>query len=352
MRGPLLASLSILLAAASGAAAVEPAEPATAAGTGTARGPLVHTYSIVARDPATGALGVAVQSHWFQVGPIVPWAEPGVGAVATQSFVEVSYGPRGLDLMRAGKSPKEALDQLTEADEHRAVRQVAMVDARGRVAAWTGESCIPAAGHQTGEGYSVQANLMDKPTVWGAMAKAYEGSAGKPLAERLLAALDAAEAEGGDIRGRQSAALLVVSGDKPAESWGGRKVDLRVDDHPDPLGELRRLYGLHLAYEAMNAGDEAMAAGDTAAAVRHYSDAVGRAPDIVELPFWQAVTLFSEGREEEALPIFREVFAAEPRWAELVTRLPGVGLLPKEPEALEKILSVTPKAAASEAEKP
>ncbi len=333
MRRPLLASILILSIAAPAAAAGAPAA---------ARGPLVHTYSIVARDPATGDLGVAVQSHWFQVGPIVPWAEPGVGVVATQSFVEVSYGPKGLAAMRAGKSPEEALGQLTAADEQRAVRQVAMVDARGRVAAWTGDKCIPAAGHATGDGYSVQANLMDKPTVWGAMAKAYEGSAGKPLAERLLAALDAAEAEGGDIRGRQSAALIVVAGEKPADPWGGRNVDLRVDDHPDPLGELRRLYGLHLAYEAMNAGDAAMATGDVAAATRHYTEAAELAPDIVELPFWQAVTLFTEGREEEALPIFRRVFAAEPRWAELVRRLPGVGLLPEDPEALKRILAVAP----------
>lgn len=335
MRRPLLASALILLSLASTASAAELSAAE--------RGPLVHTYSIVARDAATGELGVAVQSHWFQVGPIVPWAEPGVGAVATQSFVEVSYGPRGLELMRAGKAPQEALDQLLAADEQKSVRQVAMVDARGRVAAWTGDKCIPAAGHRTGEGYSVQANLMEKPTVWDAMATAYEASAGQPLAERLLAALDAAEAEGGDIRGRQSAALIVVSGEKPAQPWGGRKVDLRVDDHPDPLAELRRLYGLHLAYESMNAGDEAMATGDTAAAVRHYSAAVERAPHVVELPFWQAVTLFAEGREEEALPIFRDVFAAEPRWVELVQRLPGVGLLPDDPEALKKILSVAPE---------
>ena len=291
------ALLACLLNLAAAVAAADPGTAARPTGAGRATlGPLAHTYSIVARDPATGDLGVAVQSHWFQVGPTVPWAEPGVGAVATQSFVEVSYGPKGLELMRGGKSPQEALDRLTAADEQRAVRQVAMVDARGRVAAWTGEKCIPAAGHQTGEGYSVQANLMDKPTVWGAMAAAYEGSAGKPFAERLLAALDAAEAEGGDIRGRQSAAILVVSGEKAAQPWGGRKVDLRVDDHPAPLAELRRLYELHLAYEAMNAGDEAMAKGDVAAAVGLYTQAAERAPDIVELPFWQAVTLFSEGR--------------------------------------------------------
>lgn len=354
MRRPLLACLLVLTAVTAVPIAADPGAagvPDRAALPGRAAlGPLAHTFSIVARDPETGDLGVAVQSHWFQVGPTVPWAEPGVGAVATQSFVEVSYGPRGLELMRAGKSPEEALAQLTAADEQRAVRQVAMVDARGRVAAWTGESCIPAADHRTGDGYSVQANLMDKPTVWPAMAAAYEASAGKPLAERLLAALDAAQAEGGDIRGRQSAALLVVSGQRVEHPWQGRKVDLRVDDHPEPLVELRRLYGLHLAYEAMNAGDEAMATGDVAAAVRHYTEAAGRAPDIVELPFWQAVTLFSEGREDEALPIFRRVFAAEARWIELVRRLPGVGLLPDDPEKLERILAVAPEGAGGHGE--
>jgi uncharacterized Ntn-hydrolase superfamily protein len=308
---------------------------------GRAAGPLYHTYSIVARDAATGELGVAVQSHWFQVGAVVPWAEAGVGAVATQSFVEVSYGPKGLELMRQGLSAQEALDRLVEADAQRDVRQVAMVDARGRVAVWTGPKCIAAAGHQTGDGYTVQANLMENDTVWPAMARAFEGAKG-PLAERLLAALDAAQAEGGDIRGRQSAALLVVRGAPTGRPWKDRAVDLRVDDAPEPLGELRRLYARHLAYEAMNAGDDAVAAGDVKAAVGHYTKAAGLAPDIVELPFWQAVTLYSEGREAEALPIFRRVFAAEPKWAELVPRLPASGLLPADPGKIERILAEAP----------
>jgi uncharacterized Ntn-hydrolase superfamily protein len=314
---------------------------------GAVRDPLAHTYSIVARDPATGELGVAVQSHWFQVGTAVPWAEAGVGAVATQSFVEVSYGPKGLELMRRGMSAPEALEKLLAADEQRDVRQVAMVDAKGRVAAWTGPKCIQAAGHTTGDGWSVEANLMEKDTVWPAMARAFEAATG-PLAERLLAALDAAQAEGGDIRGRQSAALLVVRGTPSGEPWRDTVVDLRVDDSPEPLAELHRLYDRHLAYQAMNAGDDAFATGDVKAALGHYSKAAEMAPDIVELPFWQAVTLASDGREAEALPIFRRVFAAEPIWAELVTRLPAAGLLPDDPELLGRIQAQAPGAEPTE----
>ena len=320
------------------------AEPAAG---GRPAGPLAHTFSIVARDPASGQLGVAVQSHWFQVGTVVPWAEAGVGAVATQSFVEPSYGPKGLALMAGGWSPQETLDQLTEADEQRAVRQVAMVDAEGRVAAWTGERCIDAAGHQTGDGYSVQANLMDKATVWPAMARAYEAALADPAIDfpgALLAALDAAQAEGGDIRGRQSAALIVVRARTTGDPWRDRRVDLRVDDSPQPLAELRHLLVRHRAYEEMNAGDEAVAVEDFAAALEHYSRAAELAPDVAELPFWQAVTLFYGGREDEALPIFQRVFAAEPRWARLVPRLPAAGLLPDDPAKIERILAVAPPA--------
>lgn len=304
--------------------------------------PLAHTYSIVARDPATGNFGVAVQSHWFQVGPIVPWAQAGVGAVATQSFVRVDYGPRGLELMGKGKSAREALEQLVAEDAQKNVRQVAMVDARGGVAAWTGESCIAEAGHHEGKGYSVQANLMDKSTVWPAMARAYESGDGD-FADRLLAALEAAEAEGGDIRGKQSAALIIVRAESTGKSWEDRLVDLRVDDHADPLAEMRRLLNLHRAYEDMNAGDEAMAEDEIDKAVALYSRAAKRVPEIVEMPFWQAVTLFLAGREDDALPIFRDVFAREDRWLRLVPRLPASGLLPDDPEKIRKILAVAPR---------
>jgi uncharacterized Ntn-hydrolase superfamily protein len=307
--------------------------------------PLAHTYSIVARDPATGDFGVAVQSHWFQVGTVVPWAEAGVGAVATQSFARIDYGPKGLELMRQGKSAKEALDQLVAQDPEKDVRQVAMVDAQGRVAVWTGPRCITAAGHQTGiegKGYSVQANLMDKATVWPAMAKAFESAKGD-LADRMLAALEAAQAEGGDIRGSQSAALIVVKAKSSGEPWNDRRIDVRVDDNPQPLAELRRLLELHRAYEEMNRGDEAVAKNDFQAALGHYTKATGLAPGIVELPFWQAVTLFVAGQEDKALALFRDVFAKEPVWARLVPRLPASGLLPEDPKKIEKILSVAPK---------
>lgn len=303
--------------------------------------PRAHTYSIVARDPASGELGVAVQSHWFQVGPTVAWAEAGVGAVATQSFARIDYGPLGLAAMKQGRTARQALDELLPQDPGSAVRQVAMLDTRGGVAAWTGGKCIAAAGHHTGAGYSVQANLMDKATVWPAMARAFEAAKGD-LALRMLAALEAAEAEGGDIRGRQSAALVVVRARSTGKSWEDRLVDLRVDDHPAPLAELRRLLDLHRAYEEMNQGDEALAANDVKAALAHYTKASTLAPQVREIPFWQAVTLFAGGHEEEALPIFRRVFAAEDRWVRLLPRLPAAGLLPDDPAKLAKILAQAP----------
>ena len=301
-----------------------------------------HTYSIVARDPVTGDFGVAVQSHWFQVGPAVPWVEAGVGAVATQSFTRVDYGPLGLALMRSGKSPSEALASLLATDAQKDVRQVAMVDRHGAVAAWTGPKCIAAAGDRQGKGYSVQANLMDNPGVWPAMAAAYEGASGD-LAERLLVALEAAERAGGDIRGRQSAALVVVRAESTGKPWEDRLVDLRVDDAEAPLVELRRLLVLHRAYAEMNQGDEAAAKEEWSAAVGHYTKAAELAPGIAELPFWEAVTLFMAGREEEALPIFAAVFAREERWATLVPRLPASGLLPADPARIARILAVKPR---------
>jgi uncharacterized Ntn-hydrolase superfamily protein len=296
------------------------------------------TYSIVARDPATGEMGVAVQSHWFSVGSVVPWAEAGVGAVATQSFVEPSYGPLGLTLMRTGKSAPEALKALLAGDPGEAVRQVAMVDARGGVAVHTGGKCIPAAGHAAGDQFSVQANLMESPLVWPAMAKAFTGARGD-LAERMLAALEAAQGAGGDIRGMQSAALLVVRGASTGRPWSDTVYNLRVEDSPEPLSELKRLLRLQRAYNHASAGDEHAAAGKMDEALREYGDAARLAPEVLELPYWEAVALASNGRLEEALPIFRDVFAKEPQWADLTTRLPSVGLLPKDPELLRKILS-------------
>ena len=299
----------------------------------------VNTYSIVARDAKTGELGVAVQSHWFSVGSGVPWAEAGVGAVATQSFIDPSYGPLGLSLMRAGRTASEALAALVAGDSGRDVRQVGMVDAKGNVATHTGKLCIPAAGGQAGKDYVVQANLMDKATVWPAMARAFEATTGD-LAERMLAALDAAEKEGGDIRGKQSAALIVVKGTSTGRPWADRAFDLRVDDHPEPLVELRRLVRLQRAYTRMTHGDDCVAVKDWTCAEREYGAAEEMFPDNAEMAFWHAIALASNGRLEPARPLFKKAFAADARWRELVKRLPEVEQLPKDPKLLEQILAI------------
>lgn len=300
----------------------------------------VATYSIVARDSTSGEIGVAVQSHWFSVGPIVPWAEAGIGAVATQSFVEPGYGPLGLTLMRAGKTGPEALRALVSADKDSAVRQVAMIDASGRVAAYTGARAIIAAGHHVGSQYSVQANLMDKPTVWPAMARAFESAKGD-LAERLLQALEAAEREGGDIRGRQSAAIIVVGRTNTGRPWVDRKLDLRVEDHPNPVAELRRLVAMARLYQRMNEGDELVTKNDIAGAVASYGAATSALPDSAtngEAVFWTGISLASVGRVDEALPYLRRAYARDRRWAELVTRLPHSGLLPDDKQLVARLV--------------
>ncbi|MDT4954027.1 MAG: hypothetical protein QOJ02_2165 [Acidobacteriota bacterium] len=297
----------------------------------------VHTFSIVARDPETGELGVAVQSHWFSVGAIVPWAEAGIGAVATQSFVDPSYGKLGLDLMRVGRSAPDALKALLAGDEGREVRQVAMIDAQGRVDAWTGKNCIQSAGHIVGKNYSAQANLMANDKVWPAMSRAFETTKGD-LAERMLAALDAAQSAGGDIRGRQSAALIVVSGKPTGKPWADRVFDLRVDDSPEPLKELRRLVTLQRAYNHMNAGDLAVEKKDNEGALREYGAAEKLVPDNAEMIYWHAVALVNMGRVDESLPLFRRVFTMDKNWVELTPRLAKVGLLPDDAKVIERIL--------------
>lgn len=301
----------------------------------------VATYSIVARDSVTGEMGVAVQSHWFSVGAIVPWAEAGVGAVATQSFVEPAYGPLGLELMRMGRSAPEALKALVTTDQGEAVRQVAMVDARGGVAAHTGRRAIFAAGHQVGAQFSAQANMMERESVWGAMANAYAASTGD-LAERLLAALEAAEGEGGDIRGRQSAAIVVVATESTGRPWVDRLFDLRVEDHPNPVGELRRLVGLQRAYRKLNEGDEFMTHNQVEAAMQSYTEAMQLVPDEAtngEAPFWVGITLASVGRVEEGLPYLVRAQAQDARWSELVSRLPASGLLPDDDALVARLVA-------------
>ena len=297
------------------------------------------TFSIVARDENTGQLGVAVQTHWFAVGAMCPWIEAGVGVVATQSLVEVSYGPKSLDLLRAGKTAHEALKTLLDADENNAVRQVAVIDCQGNVAVHTGERCIREAGHVKGGSFSVQANMMKNSSVWPAMARAFENADGS-LAERMLAALFAAQAEGGDIRGKQSAVMLVAEGDKTDEPYRHQLVNIRVDDHPEPLIELKRLLDIQNAYDLMNEGDELMAKDLNEEAKAKYSQAAGLASDLLELPFWQAVTLADTGKLDQAIPLFQKIFMRNPDWAELVMRLPAAGLMKDDPQVLKKIHSL------------
>lgn len=299
--------------------------------------PILHTYSIVTRDEKSGQFGVAVQSHWFNVGSLCPWVEAGVGAVATQSSVKVSYGPQGLKLMREGKSAQGALYALLAEDEDRETRQVAMLDACGNVAVHTGTRCIAKAGHVAGSGFSVQANMMKKDTVWGAMAEAFQKAQGD-LAERLLAALQAAQAEGGDIRGKQSAAMLVADGIRSEEPYEHILINLRVDDHPEPLVELERLLHIQHAYEHMNKGDEFLVKDAMFEAMKEYSLGASLAPNIEELPFWQAVTMAANGHLQEALPIFHSVFKINRDWAETIQRLPAAGFFPDDKEMLDKIL--------------
>jgi uncharacterized Ntn-hydrolase superfamily protein len=299
----------------------------------------VSTYSIVARDTVTGEMGVAVQSHWFSVGSIVSWAEAGVGAVATQSFVDPRYGPLGLELMRMDLTAGDALRALIATDADEAVRQVAMLDADGNIAAHTGVRCIYAAGHTTGKQYSVQANLMESPTVWEAMAHAYETTHGD-LAERMLAALEAAEKEGGDIRGKQSASLLIVSGTSTGYPWVDRIFDLRIEDHPEPVTELRRLVALARVYHKLNEGDEWVTKNDIPKAMEAYSSALTMLPDEAtngEAAFWTGITLASIDRVDEAIPYLQRAYMQDIRWAELVRRLPASELLPDDDDLIMRL---------------
>ena len=305
-------------------------------GPGAPPAPLAHTFSIVARDSVTGEMGVAVQSHYFSVGPVVPWAAAGVGAVATQSLVLVDYGPNGLELMRGGTSAQQALDSLLKADLHNEGRQVAMIDARGTVAAYTGKNCIPDAGHHTGRQYSVQANLMANGNVWPAMAAAYEKAEGD-LAERMLQALEAAQKAGGDIRGVQSAAILVVKAQSTGKPWKDWVYNLRVEDSTEPLKELRRLVRLQRAYLLNTQGDDFIAEQKTTEAMQAYEASVKLAPEVVELQFWSALTMYTNGREEEGLKLFREVFSRERFWADLIPRLAKVGLFPDDPKKIDEV---------------
>ena len=298
----------------------------------------VSTYSIVAYDEKTGQLGVAVQSHWFSVGTVVPWAKAGVGAVATQSIAEPSYGPNGLALMEKGVPADEALKSLLAKDSGENVRQIGMVDALGNVGVHTGSRCIRYAGHKIGRHFTVQANIMEKPTVPNAMAKAFENTKGD-LAERMLAALEAAEDEGGDLRGRQSAAMLVVSGEPTGDPWKDRIVDINIADHEDPLAELRRLLTISKAYYHAQKGDEYMEKDEMEKALVEYSAAAKLYPENPELPFWTAVTLAETGDLKKALPIFKDVFEKNENLRELIPRIVESGFLKDDKKIVQQILN-------------
>jgi len=300
--------------------------------------PLANTYSIVAYDEATGEMGVAVQSHWFSVGSIVTWAEAGIGAIATQSFVNPQFGPDGLALLKAGLSAKEVVEKLIAEDEGRAVRQLAIVDAKGGTAAYTGEKCLAAAGQIIGDGYSVQANMMDKATVWPAMEKAYLAAEG-PLEDRLMAALTAAENEGGDVRGKQSAAILVVKKNNTGKVWEDRKVDLRIEDHPTPIKEMERLLRINKAYAHMNQGDLDMEHNDFDAALKSYSAAEKLYSENPEMSFWTAVSLCNNKNFTEAFTRFEKVFEANSNWKKLVERI-YPDLLKVDKDIYDKILKL------------
>lgn len=288
---------------------------------------LAHTFSIVARDPVTGEMAVGVQSHWFSVGTSVPWGEAGVGIVATQSFVNKSYGPKGLALMQSGKTAPEALAQLLKEDEGREVRQVAMIDTNGHVNAHTGKNCIDYASQIVGNNYSVQSNMMLNDKVCPAMSKAFESSAGKPLAERVLIALQAAQSVGGDIRGKQSAAILVVAGRKSGKPWNDRRIDLRVDDHETPLVEMERLLKLYRAYEHMDKGDLATEKNDMKLAMEEYGAAMKLFPQNLEMQYWTAITLANNKKISEASAMLQKIYKKDANWRELTKRLPKVNLL-------------------------
>ena len=299
---------------------------------------LAHTFSIVARDPVTGEMAVGVQSHWFSVGTAVSWGEAGVGVVATQSFVNKSYGIKGLELMKHGKTAPDALKELLAADEGREVRQVAMIDVNGNVNSFTGKNCIDHAGNIVGKNYSVQSNMMITDKVNAAMSKAFEGSEGKPLAERVLITLQAAQSAGGDIRGKQSAAILVVAGKSNGQPWNERLIDLRVDDNAAPLVEMDRLLRLYRAYEHMDKGDLATEKNDMKLAMEEYGAAMKMFPENLEMKYWTAITLANNKRVTEASKMLQAIYKKDPNWRELTRRLPKVNLLNISETELKELL--------------
>jgi uncharacterized Ntn-hydrolase superfamily protein len=296
------------------------------------------TYSIVARDPQTGELGVAVQSRSFAVGRFVPYVAAGVGVIASQSFANSAYGLEGLRLLRAGLAPEAALDQLLSQDSGAALRQVAMLDTHGRVAVHTGGSCVTAAGHATGAQCAAQANMMTHETVWPAMIAAFERASGD-LAERLLAALHAAERAGGDLRGRQAAALIVVSGQLATQPTVDRRFDLRIDDHPDPVGEIGRLLSYARAHERANQALEKALAGDFSAALIDLDACCAAYPDEPEFLTRRALLLLAAGRFDDARRMVERAEAIHHGWAEYLLRFAEARVTPMPRELVASLVA-------------
>jgi len=302
--------------------------------------PFAHTFSIVAIDSATGDMGIAVQSHWFSVGNTVAWAEAGVGVIATQAVVNLDFGPNGLALLKKGLSPDRVLDSLRKTDPGREMRQVAILDVNGKIAVNTGKECVTEAGHKKGVNYSVQANTAESPLVWAAMGAAFEKTSGE-LADKMLAALEAAQSLGGDIRGKQSASLLIVKKTATGKPWLDRKVDLRVDDHQTPIAELKRLYQVHSAYNAMNIGFHFLSKNELDAAGDYFSQAQRLYPENQEIMFWYAVELANKGALDRALPVFKKIFAKEVIWkTKMLPRIVKAGVLNVNQETLTQINSL------------
>ena len=302
--------------------------------------PFAHTFSIVARDSATREMAVGVQSHWFSVGTVVSWGESGAGVVATQSFVNKSFGIRGLTLLKSGLTAQQALDSLLATDAGRDVRQVGIADAHGNVAVYTGKNCISFASHIKGKDFTVQSNMMMGDKVPAAMSRAYEQNRHLPLAERVMEALKAAQSAGGDIRGKQSAALLVVGGKAAAEPWNDKLIDLRIDDNTEPIKELERLLKTWRAYEHMNNGDLAVEKNDMQTAMKEYQAAEKMFPGNLEMQYWHAITLANNKDVAGAAKMLKSIYRKDKNWLELTKRLPKAGLLTVSATDLKKLTSL------------
>ncbi len=300
------------------------------------KSPLVSTFSIVAFDPSTRELGVAVQSRYFSVGSVVPWAEAGVGAIATQSFVNVSYGPKGLELLKQGILVYDVIDRLTKDDVGKDSRQLGVIDAKGNAAAFTGKKCLEWAGSKVGKNYSVQGNILASEDVVNRMAESFEFAKGD-LGSRLVAALEGGENAGGDARGRQSAALLVVRENRGRASYGDRYIDLRVEDHSNPIGELKRLLDMHRVYSLIDESEEELTKNNFETALSTLKKAAALNPNVDDIHVDLGIINMKLGRKEEAVKAFEEALRLNPKLKNLIKQLPKAGWIDADREVLEKL---------------